>query len=260
MGFSPGGVRLVPMKARTLFILLPVIVWVVLINLKALRAEVDENALWSLKFENVSISEALEKIKQTMGIKIIPPSRLGNQLITRSYNNKTIEYILKDIFRDMNYALVWSHGEKGIDSVRILALDKVRGAGGTQSSDAVRPGIREYPAPGYPAQRQAPLKRVVSPPARSIEEPEPEETDSEVSAEQEEEERAEAESKEEDKEELSSSGDSDEETPASPRKLPAQSDEEEKKGSEESSSPGGQSKEEGSESSSPGEEEPTEGQ
>ena len=225
----------------------------VLINPKALRAEVDEDALWSLQFEDVSISEALEQVKQTTGIKIIRPSRLGNQLITRSYSNKTIAYILKDIFRDMNYALVWSHGEKGIDSVRILALDRVGGAGGTQSSDAARPGIREYPAPGYPARRQAP-------PTRSVEESEPEEVDSEVSAEQEEEERKEAESKEEEKEEVSSSEESDEEKPTPPRKLPAQSEEEVGKGSEESPSPVGQSKEEESESSSPGEEAPTEGQ
>ena len=249
------------MKSKTLFILWPVIVWLVLINPKPLRAEVDEDALWSLKFENVSISEALEKIKQTTGIKIIPPSRLGNQLISRSYNNKTIEYILKDIFRDMNYALVWSHGEKGIDSVRILALDRA-GGGSTPSSDAVRPGIRDYPAARYPAQRQTPRKRVAPPPKTSVRESEPEEADSEVSAEQEqeEEEQAEAESKEEDKEELSSSGDSDEEKPAPLIKLPAQSDEEAEKASEESSSPGGQSKEEGSESSSPGEEAPAGGQ
>ena len=244
------------MKSRTLFILWPVIVWVVLINPKALCAEVDEDALWTLQFEDVSISEALEKIKQTTGIKIIRPSRLGNQLITRSYNNKTIEYILKDIFRDMNYALVWSHGEKGIDSVRILALDRVGGAGGTQSSDAVRPGIREYPAPRYPARRQAP-------PARSVEESEPEEADSDVTAEQEqeEEEREEAESEKEEKEEVSSSEDSDEEKPAPPRKLPAQSEEEAEKGSEESQSPVGQSKgEEESSESSPGEQEPLRGQ
>jgi hypothetical protein len=249
------------MKSRTLFIFWPLLVWLVLINPKALRAEVDEDALWSLKFESVSISEALEKIKQTTGIKIIPPSRVGNQLITRSYNNKTIEYILKDIFRDMNYALVWSHGEQGIDSVRILALDKIEGAGGTQSSDAVRPNIREYPAQRYPARRQAPRKRAVSPPTRSVKESEPEEADSEVSAEQEqeEEERAEAESTEEDKEEMSSSGDSGEEKPAPLIKLPAPSSEDAQEGSEESSSPRGQGEEEGSESSSPGEEEPTEG-
>jgi hypothetical protein len=250
------------MKSRTLFILWPLLVWVVLINPKALRAEVDENALWSLQFENVSISDALEQIKQTTAIKIIPPSRLGNQVITRSYNNKTIEYILKDIFRDMNYALVWSHGEKGIDSVRIMALDKVGGSGGTHSSDAVRPGIRDYPAPRYPAQRQPPPKRGLSPPGRSIKESEPEDTDSEVSAEQEQEEKeqAQAESKEEDKEEMSSSVDSDQETPATSRKLPAQSDEEAEKASEESPSPAGQSKEEESGASSPGEEEPTGGQ
>ena len=251
------------MKSRTFFIFWPLLVWLMLLlSLKSLRADVDENALWSLQFKNVSISEALRQITQTTGIKIIPPSRLGNQVITRSYKNQSIEYILKDIFRDMNYALVWSHGERGIDTVRILALDKVGASGATHSSDAVRPDIRDYPAARYPARRQTPPRRGPSPPTRSVEENEPEEADSEVSAEQEqeEEERAEAESKEEDKEELSSSGDSDEEKPAPLIKLPAQSDEEAEKASGESPSPVGQSKEEGSESSSPGEEAPAGGQ
>jgi hypothetical protein len=247
------------MKPRTFFIFWPLLVWLMLLlSPKSLRADVDENALWSLQFKNASISEALRQITQTTGIKIIPPSRLGNQVITRSYNNQTIEHILKDLFRDMNYALVWSHGEKGIDSVKILALDKVGASGATHSSDAVRPNIRDYSAPKYPAQRRAPPKRGLSPPTRSIKDSEPEDTDSEVSAEQEREEaeQAEPEFKEEDKEQTSSSGELDEETPAPLRKLPAQSDEEEEKGSEEPPSVVGQSEEE-SGSSSPGEEAPT---
>lgn len=230
------------MKSRTFFISWFLLVWLVLLGPKALRAEVDENALWSLQLKSVSISEALKQITQTTGIKIIPPSRLGAEVITKSYKNQTIEHILKDIFRDMNYALVWSHGEKGIDSVRILALGKVGASGATHSSDAVRPNIRDYPAPRYPAQRQAPLTRGPSPPTRSIKDSEPENTDSEVSAEQEQEEdeQAEAESKEKDKEQMSSSGESDEDA---------------EKGAEKPPSVIGESKEEESGSSSPGEEE-----
>jgi len=200
------------MKSRTFFIFWPLLVWLVLLSPNALRAEVDENALWSLQLKDASISEALKQITQTTGIKIIPPSRLGNRVITRSYKNQTIEHILKDLFRDMNYALVWSHGEKGIDSVRILALDKVGTSGDTHSSDAVRPTLREYPAARYPAQRQLPPKRGLTPPKKSTEESEPEDPDSEVSPEQEQEEdkQPETESKEESKEEMGFSEGSDE--------------------------------------------------
>ena len=233
------------MKTRTFFIFWPLLIWLVLLSPKALRAEVDENALWSLRFKNVSISEALRQITQTTGIKIIPPSRLGNRVITRSYKNQTIEHILKDLFRDMNYALVWSHGEKGIDSVRILALDKVGTSGATHSSEAVRPTIRESPATRYPAQRQLPPRRSLTTPKKSTEESEPENTDSEVSADQEQEEdkQPETESKEEAKEEMGSSEGSDEDVD---------------KGAEEPPSVVEQSKgEEESGSSSPGEEERT---
>jgi hypothetical protein len=208
------------MKLRTFFIFWPLLVWLILLlSPKVLPADVDENALWSLQFQNVSISEALRQITQTTGIKIIPPNQLGNQVITRSYNNQTIEHIIKSIFRDMNYALVWYHGEKGIDSVRILILDKIGASDATHSSDAVRQNIRNYPAPRYPTQRQ-------TPPSRSLKDSESEDTDSEISAEQEqeEEEQTEGEFNEEDEEQISSSGELDEETPAPLRKLPAQSD------------------------------------
>jgi type II secretory pathway component GspD/PulD (secretin) len=70
-----------------------------------------------LQFRSVSISDALKQITQSTGIKIVTSKQLGNQVITRSYKNQTVERILRDIFRDMNFALVWSYGEKGVDSV-----------------------------------------------------------------------------------------------------------------------------------------------
>jgi hypothetical protein len=84
---------------------------------------------------------------------------------------------------------------------------------------------------------------------------EPEDTDSEASAEPEQEvnDQAEAESKDEHKEQMSSSGESDEERPVPPKKLPARSDEDREKGAEEAPSVVGKSEEEESGSSLPAE-------
>ena len=214
------------MKSKTFSIFWPLILGLVLLSSSALCAEVDENARWSLHFSNVSIPEALEKITQTTGIKIITPKQLGKQVITRSYENKTIEHILKDMFRDMNYALVWSYGEKGIDSVRILALDKVGGTGAKDSPGAA-------------------VKGGLSPPRRSLLEREPEAAESEASSEQEqiEDDQRESEPKEEEKESIGSSEESDEEKPIPPKGLPARSNEGVEKEEEEPQSEERQSEE-----------------
>lgn len=207
------------MNLRKFSIFWPLILCLVLLRPSALYAEVDENALWSLQFRSVSISEALEKITQTTGIKIITPKQLGDQVITRSYENKTIEHILKDMFRDMNYALVWSYGEKGIDSVRILALDKVGATGAKDSPGAV-------------------VKERRPPPRRPIIEREQEDTESEPPSEQvqKEEDQRESELKEEEKESIGSAEELDEEKPIPPKKMPIRSNEGVEEGKEESQS------------------------
>jgi hypothetical protein len=204
-------------KSKAFFISWPLFACLVFFSpTSAFCAEVYEEARYSLQFRSVSISEALKQIAQTTGIKIATPTQLGNQVITRSYENQTIERILKDMFRDTNFALVWSYGEKGIDSVKIVTLDKGSGAGARYSPRAARPPIRDYRVAGYPAQRQARPERGRSPPARSAVDTEPEDTEPEVSAEQEEEEddQEEAEPEEEAKESMSSSEDSEEEAPS----------------------------------------------
>jgi hypothetical protein len=203
-------------KSKTIFISWALFACLVLSSPSAFCADVHENTLYSLQFKSVSISEALKQIAETTGIKIVTPKQLGNQVITKSYKNQTIERILKDMFRDMNFALVWSYGEKGIDSVKIVALEKGSAAGARYSPEAARPTIRDYRAARPPAQRQAPPKRGLSPPRRSTVDTEPEDTEQEVSAEQEELEgdQEEAEPEEEGKEAMSSSEESDEEAPS----------------------------------------------
>jgi type II secretory pathway component GspD/PulD (secretin) len=202
-------------KSKAFFISWPLFACLVLFSLSAFCAEVHEDALYSLQFNSISISEALKQIAQTTGIKIVTPKQLGNQVITRSYKNQTIERILKDMFHDTSFALVWSYGEKGIDSVKIVTLDKGSGAGARDSPKAARSPIRDYRAKGYPAQRQARPERGLSPPRRSTVDTEPEDTEPQVSAEQEEEgDQEEAETEEEGEETMSSPEESEEETPS----------------------------------------------
>jgi len=209
-------VRLSAVKSKTFFISWPLFACLVLFIPSAFSADVHKDALYSLQFKSVSISDALKQITQSTGIKIVTPKRLGDQVITRSYKNQTVERILRDIFRDMNFALVWSYGEKGIDSVTIVTLDKGSGSGTRYSPEAARPMIRDYRSKGYPAQRQTRPERGLSPPIRSAMDTEPEETEPEISAEQEEDEgdQEEAEPEEEAKESMSSSEESDEEPPS----------------------------------------------
>jgi hypothetical protein len=204
------------MKAKAFFISWPLFACLVLFTPGAFCAEVYEEARYSLQFRSVSISEALKQIAQTTGIKIATPMHLGNQVITRSYENQTIEGILKDMFRDMNFALVWSYGEKGIDSVKIVAFDRGSDAGGRYAPKAAGSTIRDYRAGGYPAQRRTRPERALSPPIGPTVDTEPEASEPEVSAEREEEEgdQEEAGSEEEKKESMSSSEDSDEQAPS----------------------------------------------
>ena len=144
------------MKLKTVFIFGPLALWMLLFSIpEALRAEVNENAQWSLQLKDVPISEALSQITRATGLKILLPNGLGNQVVTRTYQKQTIEYILKDLFRNMNYALVWSYGRKGIESVTIMAFGKVEKPAAEQSAAPRRSNIPATPPAGRPSPRRS---------------------------------------------------------------------------------------------------------
>ena len=219
------------MKSRTFLSFWVLLVWLVLLlGPKTLSAEIDGNALWSMEFKSVSISEALKQIERTTGIEIIPPSQLMNKVITKSYTNQTVEYILRDIFRDMSCALVWSNGENGVDSVKILSFDEAKGVDTRYSPDVLRSNASDYPPPEDPALA--------------------------TEQEQEADDLTEAESEEKENESISSSEESDEELPVSSKRAPRPPDEKIEISAEESPLPiVGQSEEVESGASLPEEEE-----
>jgi type II secretory pathway component GspD/PulD (secretin) len=117
---------------RILNIRLAFVVWCLLFSLvpfapRVLHAEKEGEGRFSIDFDNVSISDALSQLSQVTGIKILTKSPLENKIITRSYVNKTVDQIIKDILRNVNHALIWEYSEKGVDSITISIFD--RGSG-----------------------------------------------------------------------------------------------------------------------------------
>jgi len=88
-----------------------------------LYAEKKESLRWSIDFNNISISEALNKLSQTTGFKIHITKPLDIK-IKKSYKDKTIEQILKDVLRNINHTLVWSYNQKDVDSIGIVIFEQ----------------------------------------------------------------------------------------------------------------------------------------
>lgn len=78
--------------------------------------------------KDLTISDVLSKLSLVTGIEISTNKPLRNKRLTRSYVNQTIEQIIKDLLKDVNYTSVWHHGEKGPDSIDIRIFDQ--GSGG----------------------------------------------------------------------------------------------------------------------------------
>ncbi|UCF85971.1 MAG: hypothetical protein JSV50_10165 [Desulfobacteraceae bacterium] len=124
---------------RILNIRLTFVVWCLLFSLvpfalRVLHAEKEGEGRFSIDFDNVSISDALSQLSQVTGIKILTKSPLENKIITRSYENKTVNQIIKDILRNVNHALIWEYSVRGVDSISISVFD--RGSGRYDETEA----------------------------------------------------------------------------------------------------------------------------
>jgi hypothetical protein len=102
-----------------------------------------ENARWSIDFNNIPITDALTRLSQVTGIKVFTKKPLQSK-ITRSYTNRTIDEIIRDLFRNMNCASVWYYSKKGVDSIGIVIFEGEGGGDADNLARARRTGTR-YP-------------------------------------------------------------------------------------------------------------------
>jgi len=87
-------------------------------------AQTAEEVRWSVDFGSISLSEAFDQLTLVTGIKIYTPTPLVQRISPKRYMNQSIEQILKDMLKQVNYAAVWHYSRGGIESVWILAFDR----------------------------------------------------------------------------------------------------------------------------------------
>ena len=83
-----------------------------------------EDGLWSFSFNNVSVAEVLKQLSEKTGIDIVTSRPPQEKRVTKSYENQTIEEILRDVFRGANYTLVWDYDDRGIESIAVNFFDQ----------------------------------------------------------------------------------------------------------------------------------------
>lgn len=117
----------------------------------------EEGKRWSFVFKNTSLSDVLDELGRTTGVDIISNQVPTDRVITKQYVDESIDDIIKDLFRGLNFALVWNRGEDGKDTVDVWVLE-----GNTGQSAGIpridRPAYR--PSPLSFGGNRPPLQRV----------------------------------------------------------------------------------------------------
>jgi len=108
-------------------------------------AETKGNGGWSIDFGAISVSEAFDQLTEVTGIKISTKTHFTHKISPKRYINQDIEKIVKDILKNVNYALVWHYNEKGVESITIVAFDRNRAKGSATLSTIEREEKRIHP-------------------------------------------------------------------------------------------------------------------
>jgi hypothetical protein len=150
--FSTASLRLA--KIRLLAAVFVLVLIVVVFSCGKVVAETEENALWSIDLGAISLSEAFDQLSQVTDIKIFTTTLLTHKIPPKRYMKQSIDQILKDMLRNVNYAAVWHYSEKGITSIGIFAFDPERGKGHSNVSSAKRTGQISRPLPRVPGPKR----------------------------------------------------------------------------------------------------------
>ncbi|UCD87228.1 MAG: hypothetical protein JSV01_05560, partial [Desulfobacterales bacterium] len=95
---------------------------------------------WSFRFNDLPVADALKQLSQVTGISVFTNKPPENKRLTRSYENETIEQIIRDILRGVNYTLEWRTNDKGFESVAITFIDEGHGGFRQSSGGSTRYG------------------------------------------------------------------------------------------------------------------------
>ena len=132
-----------------------------------LLAETEEDERWSVDFGAISISEAFDELTRITGIRIFTTTPLTHNISPKRYVDQSIDQILKDMLKNVNYAAVWLYGKRGLESIGISPFDRDRGEGPVTSSGVEGTGTANRSLQTNTGSRQLRPGRPVSGPARA---------------------------------------------------------------------------------------------
>jgi len=126
------------------------------------RAVDKADDLWSFKWNNLPVEDVLKELIQATGVNVFTNGVPENKRVTKSYENETIEQIIRDVFRGTNHTLIWNYGKSGLESIGISFFDQ-GAAGPSQVSREGRTDTAARPRPsGRSPNRPLPNRAVVS--------------------------------------------------------------------------------------------------
>ncbi len=106
---------------------------------------------WSFEFKNCAVAEALSQIMNVTGIEILvgADDDFDERLVTKSYIDQSIDYIVRDILRRENHAMIWHYSDRGLGSILIWIPGRTARAVSFDraSFSKARQGVAEYTDP-----------------------------------------------------------------------------------------------------------------
>lgn len=148
------------------------------------RGDKGDDTTWSFRFEGLPIGDVLRELSDTAGVEIFTNRPPREKVLTKTYTNMTLARIIRDIFKDVSFALVWYYDEEGLDGIGVWFFDDDKGGyPGSLQSIGDRTPARRPPTPALSRRRvTAPSPREEDPWAED-DDPLDEEADSEDVAE-----------------------------------------------------------------------------
>ncbi len=79
---------------------------------------------FSFRFENCTVADALREISAKSGINIISNGTLKKEIFRKSYTNRHLDSIIKDLLRGENCAVVWNYSEGNLHTIDLYTFDE----------------------------------------------------------------------------------------------------------------------------------------
>ena len=86
-------------------------------------ADSDEE-IYTFRFENCTVADALREISSKSGINIISNNIITKEILSKSYTGKRLVKIISDLLRGENCAVVWNFNNGNLDSIGLYTYDE----------------------------------------------------------------------------------------------------------------------------------------